>query len=257
MYATDYFESGVLNSFRGQNFSAPTTIYMALFLTSPTDSGTAGTEVSYGLYARQVITFSAPTGANRLRQIANNAAVTFPAATTAGGTAQFLAFYDSLTGGNMLAYSQLSSPVNIGVGEAPSFQPGDVVLSLQNDFSNALKTRILNVFRSTSMLASIAHMALFNGSPEDGGAELSGALYARLPVTFSAPVVAGTAQRINSTADMKFSRANETWGTVNFLALFDSPTGGNAISYKQVEAKDVFDGRQVGAQQNAVYISFN
>ena len=60
MYATNYFENLMLNVARQQNISAPATVYLALYQSNPSDTGTGGTEVSYTGYARQAITFSAP-----------------------------------------------------------------------------------------------------------------------------------------------------------------------------------------------------
>ena len=60
MYATNYFENLMLNVTRQQNISAPATMYLALYQSNPSDTGTGGTEVSYSGYARQAITFSAP-----------------------------------------------------------------------------------------------------------------------------------------------------------------------------------------------------
>ena len=59
MYATNYFEGKILGVFRGISYSAPASVYLALFLSNPGEAG-AGTEVSYDGYVRQAITFSEP-----------------------------------------------------------------------------------------------------------------------------------------------------------------------------------------------------
>ena len=72
MNATNYFETAILNSMRGVALTAPAKIYLALFLTDPTDSGQAGVEIAYPEYVRQEITFSAPAsvpGASECRMI--------------------------------------------------------------------------------------------------------------------------------------------------------------------------------------------
>ena len=60
MYASNYFESQVLNLMRGQSISGFNTLYLGLFLSNPGDTGSEGTEISYTGYARQTIAFSAP-----------------------------------------------------------------------------------------------------------------------------------------------------------------------------------------------------
>ena len=45
MYATDYFETLILNLARGVSATAPQTMYLALYLNDPSDTG-GGTEVS-------------------------------------------------------------------------------------------------------------------------------------------------------------------------------------------------------------------
>ena len=60
MYATDYFETMMLNTLRGTNATAPTKVYMGLFLSNPGETGAGGTEVSYSGYQRQEVSFSSP-----------------------------------------------------------------------------------------------------------------------------------------------------------------------------------------------------
>ena len=50
---SDYLEDKVLDHvFGGTAYTAPTTLYVALYTVAPTDTG-GGTEVSGGAYARQ------------------------------------------------------------------------------------------------------------------------------------------------------------------------------------------------------------
>lgn len=78
----------------GQTVSS-TVSHMALFNGDP--SG-AGVEISGGSYARQAITFNTVSGANA--DSSNTPTFTVPA----GATVNFVGYFDSLTGGNLLAY---------------------------------------------------------------------------------------------------------------------------------------------------------
>ena len=55
---SDYLEDKVLEHvFGGNAFTAPSTLYVALYTVAPSDTG-GGTEVSGGAYARQTGTFT-------------------------------------------------------------------------------------------------------------------------------------------------------------------------------------------------------
>ena len=77
MYATNYFETMILNVLNGVQAGAPATVYVGLFLTNPGEAG-GGTEISYTGYARQAITFDAPESMEDGIGIKNSAEITFP-----------------------------------------------------------------------------------------------------------------------------------------------------------------------------------
>ena len=59
--ASNFLEDAVLNYFfRGESVTRNTNVYVALYMTDPTDSD-SGTEVNGGAYARQLVSFGAPT----------------------------------------------------------------------------------------------------------------------------------------------------------------------------------------------------
>ena len=187
MYACDYLETGFLNVLRGVTFAAPTKVYLALFLNDPGDSGAAGTEISYTGYARMEIAFSEPAASNGGIGIQNLSDITFAAPADPAGTVTHIAIMDSLVGGNMLARSELTESLVIGANEPPVFLAGDVLFYLTGNMSNAFKTKLLNLFRGTSIVGISPHFSLWNGSPEETGSELAGDNYARVALTFSAP----------------------------------------------------------------------
>lgn len=122
---SDYLENAVLNHvFRNTALSAPATVYLALFTAAPSDAG-GGTEVTGGGYARQSIAFGAPAGG----VITNSAAKTFTASGAAYGTVTHIGIFDASTGGNMLAWSPITSAV-VGDGDSITFAIGAVQLTL-------------------------------------------------------------------------------------------------------------------------------
>src|SRR5260221_2464089 len=126
-----YLEDKLLNWLKGTAFgAAPATVYVALFTTAPADDNTGGVEVSGGSYARAAITtstgFSAITGGTAPHQISNAATVTF--ATPSGNWGVITAFgvYDSLTTGNLLYWTNITSQV-INSGVIASFSTGSLI----------------------------------------------------------------------------------------------------------------------------------
>lgn len=104
---SDYAENAVLNHlFRNVALSSPAAVYIALYTTAPTDAG-GGTEVSGGGYARQAVTFGAPSGG----AIANTGAISFTASGAAFGTIVAVGIFDAATSGNLLAWDGIVSAV--------------------------------------------------------------------------------------------------------------------------------------------------
>jgi len=113
------------HAFRNATFTSPTTVYLGLTTSTPTDS-TGGTEISGNGYARQAITFGAASGG----AIANTVAITFPEATGNQGTATHVEIWDSLTTGNRLAWGPLSSSQAINSGTVFEIPIGDLDVTL-------------------------------------------------------------------------------------------------------------------------------
>ena len=102
-----------------------------LMQTSAATDSAAGTEVSGNAYARQEATF-AVTGTNPT-EAATTAAIEFPVATGSWGTVTYAAVYDAETGGNMLAYAELTDPADFVTALPKAIDTGDVFrISLGN-----------------------------------------------------------------------------------------------------------------------------
>lgn len=113
---SDYAENKLLNHILGvAAFTMPTTIYMALFTTNPTDAGT-GTEVTGNGYARKSVAFSTATTGTT----SNPADVLFATPTGAWGTVTHFGLYDALTGGNLLWHGPLTTADATPITPTPS-----------------------------------------------------------------------------------------------------------------------------------------
>ena len=124
MSFTDYLEDKILEHvFGGTAYTAPTTLYVGLHTSASSDAA-AGTEVSGGAYARQTAAFTV-TGTNPT-EAATTAAIEFPVATSSWGTVTYAGVYDALTGGNLLAYAQLTDPSDFVTPLPKAIDTGDV-----------------------------------------------------------------------------------------------------------------------------------
>lgn len=128
---SDYMENVILNWIRGNNITAPSAVYVGLASSAVTDAHTGATVpelANANGYARQAVTFGAPSGGVD-NQIANTGAINF----TASGdwvTATHFFVIDSAThgAGNILMYGTLTSPVTVLTGQTRQFPVGELRL---------------------------------------------------------------------------------------------------------------------------------
>ena len=133
-----YLENAVLNHlFRGQAYTAPSTLYLGVSKSAPNEAGTGFTEPTAPSYARYEITsntanWTEPTTGS----LSNSTAFRFVEAeeswTTAAAPLTHWAIFDAPTGGNMLFFGSLLKPQEV---------PAGGILEIPQ---NALVTTILN-----------------------------------------------------------------------------------------------------------------
>jgi hypothetical protein len=113
---SDYTENLVLNYLLTANsVTRPTAWYVGLFTAAPSDTG-GGTEVSGSGYARKATGTMTITGT--ATTATNAAAIEFdPASGGNWGTLTYAAIFDASTGGNMLAWAQLTTARTINDGD--------------------------------------------------------------------------------------------------------------------------------------------
>lgn len=259
MYATNYFENAMLNLMRGTSITAPAAMYLALFLSNPGDTGTDGTEITYSGYARQAVTFSAPTASGSGLMIENTALISFPEAATSAGTVTYVAVYDSLTGGNMWLYGQLDTPLTVQTGVSPVFRASSVRWIWTGNLSTYYRTAIMNTLRGTNCSGFSPYVGFCNGDPTGSGSEFSGNNYGRVSVTMTAPAQqsSGTALSQN-TADVLSAVATGNWGTLNTIAIFDAQSSGNAFGVINLGTSyNVTSGYAVGFHAGALQFNIN
>src|SRR5690606_31852043 len=105
----------------------PATVYVALYTTEPS-SGGGGTEPSsFDGYDRVQVDNDSDAWPNASSGIkANGELITFPTASSAWGTVQWVALLDE--GDNILVWGSLASPVSPSAGNTPFFEAGDLTV---------------------------------------------------------------------------------------------------------------------------------
>lgn len=123
---SNYLENALINAtLRNTSFTSPAVVYVGLYLTDPTDANT-GTEVSGGSYARQSVTFAAPSDGLS----ASNADVTFPTATANWGAVGWIGLSDAVSGGNLLYHTPLNSVKTIESGDIFKIESTNLTVQL-------------------------------------------------------------------------------------------------------------------------------
>lgn len=142
---SDYLENKLVDTFlRGQSYTMPTTVYVALATSTGSDSA-CGTEVSGGSYARVSVTSSlanwagtqsagstvASTGTGGTTS--NNNAITFASPTANWGTISEVCIFDASTSGNLLFRTALTTSKTVNNGDAaPSFAAAALTFQIDN-----------------------------------------------------------------------------------------------------------------------------
>jgi hypothetical protein len=127
MSFSNYLETEILDHvFGGNAYTAPTTMYLALYTVAPSDTG-GGTEVSTVStgYARQAVAFTVSGNT-----ASNTAAIEYATATANYGTVVAVGVLDAETSGNLMAYASLSASKAIETGDVFRVPAGDLDITL-------------------------------------------------------------------------------------------------------------------------------
>ena len=123
---TDYLEDAILNHvLRNTALTSPTTVYVGLTSTATDDAG-GGTELTGDAYARQAVTFGAPSPAGT---VANSVEVLFPEATGAWSAATHFFIADLASAGNRLYHGILDAPRTAALGDQIRFAVGALIVN--------------------------------------------------------------------------------------------------------------------------------
>lgn len=123
----DFLENEILDHVLGnESYSAPATVYIALYTATPSDSG-GGTEVTGGSYARKDMTNNAtnwPAASGGAKS--NGIDIVFDQATADWGTVVAFAIFDAVTAGNMLYWGDVTPNKPVNSGDTAKFLTGEL-----------------------------------------------------------------------------------------------------------------------------------
>ena len=123
MTISDYYENKILDHMlRGTAFTPPAAVYVSLHSADPGETG--ANEISGGGYARQQVTFNAPSGGSmtnsNLLRWDNMPAV----------TVTHVALWDAPTLGNPIWTGPLTASVTVTAGASFEIAPGNLTVTL-------------------------------------------------------------------------------------------------------------------------------
>ena len=125
MSFSNYLETELLDHvFTNSAYTAPSTLYLALFTGAPGEAG-GGTEVSGSGYLRQTAAFTVSGNT-----ATNSGAIEFPTATGSYGTVSHVGVFDASSSGNLLCYAALSASKAIESGDVFRVPAGDLDITL-------------------------------------------------------------------------------------------------------------------------------
>jgi hypothetical protein len=127
MSFSNFLETEILDHvFANNAYTAPSTLYLALFTGAPGEAG-GGTEVSTSgtAYARQTAAFTVSGNT-----ATTSSAIEFPTATASFGTVSHVGIFDASTSGNLLAYAALTASKAIDTGDVFRVPAGDLDITL-------------------------------------------------------------------------------------------------------------------------------
>ena len=132
---SDYYENKILDHMlRGQAFTVPTTVYLALFTANTGLEGNSPSgEVAGGSYSRVAITLGAAASSGSIK---NTADINYTTATGAWGTVTSVAVVDHPTNTtwgsnvNVLMWADLSASKTVGSGDTFKILTNDLTLTV-------------------------------------------------------------------------------------------------------------------------------
>lgn len=222
-----YAVSNLLNlTLRGDAYTSPAAVYLGWFTTPPSADGTA-TELTGGSYARQTITFDAPTGGT----ITQDATATFAPLHTSDQMLAGFGIFDAPTAGNLLAYGR--TPAYLVRGGA-TFTVDNLTIAsnsaaMSDHLANAWLNHLLNNTAYTPPANTYLGHYTTTPTATTSGTEVAAPGYDRLTATWTESLDATTTLTDTVSWLPLTTSGNQT---LTGWALSDANTTGNVLWFQ-------------------------
>lgn len=125
-----YLSQGIIQStLRGQAFTVPSNLYLALFTADPTDDNATANEATGAWYGRvSTGAWAAPVGTGN--STSNSNQITFSAVTGVAITITHWGIYDAASGGNLLYSGALTASKVLNVGDIMTVAAGALQITV-------------------------------------------------------------------------------------------------------------------------------
>lgn len=111
------------------------------------------------------------------------------------------------------------------------------------EMSDYLEVALLNATLNGTAFTAVndPYVSLHTADPTDAGTgtEVSGGSYARTTASFA--TASGTSGLVATDADVTFPTCTASWGTVGWIGLWDSASGGNMLYHTALDANKTID----------------
>lgn len=185
---SSYLQNAMLQHILGQatyTFPATNNLYVGLCTAfDEAQDGNSFTEVSTAEYARQPVAFAAPVA----QTVSNTGKLAYAKAVTTWGTPTYWIVCDALTGGNVLFWGAVTSPLSINANEQLEIGVSQLTITLSGAATPTLANEIFNsVLRGQSWTTTApTHTALLSAfTSESTWTETADTAYGRQAVTWT------------------------------------------------------------------------
>lgn len=238
---TDFLENKFLDVLfsRASWSGKPTSLYFAIFTTSPVDAGTGGVEVSGNGYARKAVAADGTQWTVDDGQATNVNVISWSPATAAWGEAKSLGIYTAATGGTLLAILELPAPIQIDQYNQFQVTAGGLVLQSAGVLTDYAREALLAYWLNGTAMPSIPTYWAGLGTGTEAtrltGEPITTWGYERKSIANSSgnwPAAASGNKKINAASPHSFlsTTGANAWPTVSHVGLFDSFGGQKVLT---------------------------
>ena len=215
------------------SFTQPTNLYIALSRANPLADASGIDEPSGGSYARKICNDWDIASQRKTR---NAIELVFATPTGAWGTLTHWAIFDTITGGNMIAFGVLTATKTVATGNVMSIKADDIEIAFATGkISTYLANKILDhVFHNsaytppTNIYVALATETIYDSDTGSTITEPSGGAYARVNLNTWHTASAGASSNAGA---IDFAEPSVSWGIAIDVALIDALTVGNMLLY--------------------------